>query len=89
MHTKMEKTNQDVTDHCGLCGRVAELFEFHGKPEKYCVDCCADLAIAVLLTGEIDAATMAGQDTNGMACEFAEASGRILQRAQSAHFGFS
>ena len=87
MHTKMEKTNRDVADHCDLCGRVAELFEFHGRPDKCCADCCADLTIAVLLTKEIDAATMAGQDSNGMACEFAEAGGRILQRAQSADFG--
>jgi len=84
MLAKSEKTGRDAADHCGLCGRVAELFEFQGRSEKCCLDCCADLATGVLLSAEIDAATMAGQNANSLASEFAEISDRILERAQSA-----
>ena len=89
MLAKLEKMDHGVTEHCGLCGRVAELFEFQGRPEKCCLDCCADLATAVLLSTEIDAATMAGKNANSFVSEFAEISSRILQRAQSAPFGRS
>ncbi|HMI51209.1 MAG TPA: hypothetical protein VK525_06840 [Candidatus Saccharimonadales bacterium] len=89
MLAKLERTDHGVTDDCGLCGRVAELFEFQGQPEKCCLDCCADLATGVLLSAEIDAATMAGRNTNTLVSESAEISGRILERAQSAHFGFN
>ena len=89
MGTKLEKTDHGVTDHCGLCGRVAELFEFQGRLEKCCLDCCADLATGVLLTAEIDAATMAGKNTNTLVSEFTEISSRILERAQSPQFGLT
>jgi hypothetical protein len=37
-----------------------------------------------LLTTEIDAATIAGQETNALVAEFEQLSHRLLERAQSA-----
>jgi hypothetical protein len=42
------------------------------------------LAIVAVLRTEIDAATFAGQDAEGLADEFAEYSRQLLTRAQSA-----
>lgn len=69
---------------CSVCGRRTELFELPGKSEKYCLECSADVAGAILLTTEIDAATMAGRETEALAAELAELSHRLLERAQSA-----
>jgi len=68
---------------CSVCGHNAELFELPGRSEKYCLECSADVATSVLLTAEIDAATMAGQETNALVAEFAQLSSRLLARAQS------
>jgi len=68
---------------CSLCGRRTELFELPGRKEKYCLSCSADLAISVQLAAEIDAATLAGQETNALVAEYAELSERLLSRAQS------
>jgi hypothetical protein len=38
----------------------------------------------MLLTTEIDSATLAGQDTGDLIAEFSELSTRLLERAQSA-----
>jgi hypothetical protein len=61
-----------------------ELFELPGKSEKYCLECSADIATSILLTTEIDAATMAGRETKPLVAEFVQLSHRLLERAQSA-----
>jgi hypothetical protein len=68
---------------CSVCGYSGELFDLPGRIEKYCLACSADLATSILLTTEIDAATMAGQPAEGLAAEFAQLSNRLLARAQS------
>jgi hypothetical protein len=78
---------QDLIGYCSLCGRVEDLFELPGRTDKCCLECSADLATAVLLTTEIDAATLAGRDTNTLVAEFSEISTRLLQRSQSAELG--
>lgn len=69
---------------CSVCGRCTQLFELPGRNEKYCLECSADVATSILLTTEIDAATMAGRYTEDLATEFAQLSNRLLERAQSA-----
>jgi hypothetical protein len=78
---------QDLIGHCSLCGRVQELFELPGTTEKSCLECSADWATTALLETEIDAATLAGRDTNTLVSEFTEVSSRLLSRAQSAEMG--
>jgi len=68
---------------CGVCGRHAELFELPGRTEKYCLECSADVATSILLTTEIDAATLAGRATENLVAEFAQLSARLLERSQS------
>jgi hypothetical protein len=46
------------------------------------------VAAAILLTAEIDAATLSGRNTNELVSEFAQITSRMLQRAQSAELGF-
>ena len=55
--------------------------------EKYCRACSAHVASAILLTTEIDAATLAGRSTNALVSEFSEISSRMLERSQSAELG--
>ena len=69
---------------CSVCGRRTELFELPERSEKYCLECSADVATSILLATEIDAATMMGQDTEGLVAEFGQLSNRLLERAQSA-----
>jgi hypothetical protein len=69
---------------CSVCGRRTELFELPGRSEKYCLECSADVATSILLTTEIDAATLAGCETEHLVAEFAQLSARILERSQSA-----
>ena len=69
---------------CSVCGRRTELFELPGRSEKYCLECSADVATSILLTTEIDAATMEGQHAGGLLAEFEQLSNRLLERAQSA-----
>jgi hypothetical protein len=45
------------------------------------------VATVILLTTEIDAATLDGRDSNKLVDEFAVISGRMLERAQSAELG--
>ena len=52
-------TEQDLVGQCSVCGRIEALFELPGRIEKCCFDCSADLATAILLSTEIDAATLA------------------------------
>ncbi len=88
MLINLEKTEPDSTGKCSVCGRAVELFELPGRIDKSCLECSADLATAILLSTEIDAATLAGRNTNALVAEFAEISGRMLDRAQSAELGF-
>ncbi len=81
----MEMTEQALISHCSVCGRVTELLELPGRIDKFCISCSADLATVILLGTEIDAATMAGRDTDALVSEFNEISTRMLDRAQSAH----
>jgi len=67
-----------------MCGRIAELFDLPGRTDTCCLACSADLATTILLTTEIDVATLAGRNTSALVSEFAEISSRVLGRAQSA-----
>lgn len=83
-----EGVSQESIGHCSVCGRVTELFELPGRMDKFCLECSADVATAVLLITEIDAATLAGRNTNAMVSECTEISSRMLDRAQSTDLGF-
>ncbi len=80
-------TEHDSAAQCTICGRIQPLFELPGRAERCCFQCSEDLATAILLTSEIDAATFAGRDTNDLVLEFSEISGRMLERCQSAELG--
>jgi hypothetical protein len=84
MGPHLEQADQGVVGHCCVCGRISELFELPGRVEKYCLECSADVATAMVLSAEIDAATMNGRNANALVSEFAEISSRMLVRAQSA-----
>ena len=84
MLNKVERIDQDLSSCCSVCGRVTELFELPGRIDKFCLECSGDVATAILLTAEIDAATLTGRNTSALVSEFAEISGRMLERAQSA-----
>jgi hypothetical protein len=81
----MEMTEQDLVGQCSVCGRVTELLELPGRTDQFCLSCSADVATVLLLGTEIDAATVAGRNTDGLVSEFNEISTRMLGRAQSAH----
>ena len=69
---------------CAICGReTEELFGLPGTNEKYCLECSADIATSILLTTEIDAATLAGRLTDHLTAEFEQLSHWLLERAQS------
>jgi hypothetical protein len=80
----LESTEQDRIGRCSVCGHIGELFELPGRTDKCCLACSADLATSILLTTEIDAATLAGRNTRALVSEFAEVSSRVLHRAQTA-----
>jgi hypothetical protein len=69
---------------CCVCGQRAELFDLPGRTGKYCLECSADVATSILLTTEIDAATLAGQEAGNLIAEISQLSKRLLERAQSA-----
>jgi hypothetical protein len=75
---------RNVAKQCGLCGGVRDLFELSGKPEKFCLECSADLATVTQLSTEPGAATRAGRSTDTLESELSEMSRRILERTQSA-----
>jgi hypothetical protein len=87
MSTGPKGTEQDSIAQCSVCGRVWELFELPGRTEKYCLECSADLATAILLSTEIDAAPLAGRSTRALVSEFSDISSRMLERSQSAEPG--
>ena len=74
----------NVAGKCGVCGRVRDLFELPGRPEKFCLECSADLATVIQLNTEINAATREGMSVGALESEFSEISRRILARSQSA-----
>jgi hypothetical protein len=74
----------NVAGQCGVCGRVRDLFELPGRPEKFCLECSADLATVIQLNSEINAATREGMSVGALESEFSEISRRILARSQSA-----
>ena len=67
---------------CDVCRRRTELFELPGRREKYCLECSTEVATSILLTTEIDAATISGQDTAGLVAEFLQSRKRLLERAR-------
>jgi hypothetical protein len=75
---------RNVAKQCGLCGRVRDLFELPGMPEKFCWKCSADFATVAQLSTEIGAATRARTSTDKLESELSEMSRRILERTQSA-----
>jgi hypothetical protein len=80
----VEMTEQALSGHCSVCGRVTELVELPGRTERFCLSCSADLATVILLGTEIDAATVGGRNTDALISEFNEISTRMPGRAQSA-----
>jgi len=77
--------HMNVAGQCGVCGRrVGDLVELPGRREKFCLECSADLAIAVHLADEIAAATRNGCNTDAWEAEFSEISHRMLERSQFA-----
>jgi len=84
----LEAIDPDSIGRCSVCGCVTELVELPGRTDKFCLECSGDVATAILLTTEIDAATLSGGNTDVLASEFAEISSRMLERAQSAQWGF-
>jgi hypothetical protein len=80
----LQSVQQEPPATCSVCGSNTELFDLPGRTEKFCLACSADVATAVVLRIEIDSATLAGQDAQGLVAEFAELSRQMLTRAQSA-----
>ena len=80
--------SEESIGHCSVCGRITELVELPERIDRFCLACSADLATTVLLITEIDAATLAGRNTNALVSECTEISSRMLDRAQSAELGF-
>ena len=78
---------KDLSSQCGVCGRIEELFELPGRPERYCLGCSADIATTSLLVSEIDAATLAGQNLSFLISEYEQVGARLLGRSQSAELG--
>jgi hypothetical protein len=75
---------RNVAKRCEICGRVRDLFELPGRPEKFCLECSADLATVIQLSTEIGAAARAGGSTDALESELSEMSRRMLERSQSA-----
>ena len=64
---------------CRICGHRTKLFDLPGRTGKYCLECSADVATSILLTTEIDAATLAGQDASALVAEFSQLSTACLK----------
>ena len=80
----LEGIDQDSIGRSSVCGCFTDLVELPGRMDKFCLECSGDVATAILLTTEIDAATLNGGNTDALVFEFAEISSRMLERAQSA-----
>src|SRR5258707_15683765 len=49
MVTGPKGTEFDLSGQCSVCGHHGELFDLPGRFEKYCLECSADVATAMLL----------------------------------------
>jgi len=87
MVTGPKGTEFDLSGRCSVCGHFGEVFDLPGRFEKYCLECSADVATAIVLTTEIDAATLAGRSTRELVNEYTCIYIRMLCRAQSAELG--
>ena len=88
MLNNLEAIDQDSIGRCSICGCVTELVELPGRIDKFCLECSGDVATAILLTTEIDTATLNGGNPEALVSEFTQISSRMLERAQSAQWGF-
>jgi hypothetical protein len=79
-------TEEELISQCGICGRTEALFDLPGKTEKFCWGCSADFATIIVLTTEIDSATLAGVSTD-LRSELCDISRRMLDRSRSAELG--
>src|SRR5258705_2804793 len=70
MVTGPKGSEQDLSGQCSVCGHRGELFDLPGRFEKYCLGCSADVATSILLTTEINAATLAGRSTSELLTEY-------------------
>jgi hypothetical protein len=84
----LENVSEESIGHCGVCGRITELVELPERIDKFCLARSADLAVTALLITEIDAATLAGRNTNALVSECTEIRSRMLDRAQSAELAY-
>jgi hypothetical protein len=80
-------TEQSSVAPCSICGRIEASFGLPGTTEKFCCGCSADLATILVLTDEIDSATLAGARTDELISELSDISSRMLGRSQSADLG--
>ena len=88
MVTGPKGTELELSGRCSVCSHYdGEIFDLSGRFEKYCLECSADVAAVILLTTEIDAATLSGANTNDLISENTLISNRMLGRAQSAELG--
>jgi hypothetical protein len=87
MVTGPKGTEFDLSGRCSVCGHYGEVFDLPGRFEKYCLECSADVAAVILLTTEIDAATLAGRSASELITEYTCIHIRMLCRAQSAELG--
>jgi len=51
-------TEEELISQCSICGRKEALFDLPGTTEKFCWGCSADFATIIVLTAEIDSATL-------------------------------
>jgi hypothetical protein len=80
-------TEGELISQCSICGRTEALFDLPGSIEKFCWGCSADFATIIVLTTEIDSATLAGVSTDNLRSELCDISRRMLDRSQSAELG--
>jgi hypothetical protein len=82
-----KSAEQSLLAPCSICGRIEPSFDLPGTTEKFCWGCSADLATILVLTDEIDSATLKGTRTDELLSELSDISCRMLQRSQSAELG--
>jgi hypothetical protein len=80
-------TEEKLVAKCSICGRMEASFHLPGTTEKFCWGCSADFATIIVLTTEIDSATLAGVSTDDLQSELCDISRRMLDRSQSAELG--
>jgi hypothetical protein len=80
-------TEEELVSQCSICGRTGALFDLPGTTEKFCWGCSADFATIIVLTTEIDSATLAGVSTDDLRSELCDTSRRMLDRSQSTELG--